>query len=358
MERILGVQSKGQDQLAKQRRAVLDQREADRRRRQRRREEGPDDVEEDLEDDAPLAPVAKVVRMSKVDARANPPRMPSGEPGLDEVLGGGWTKASLYALYGPPGCGKGRLMRLAAALACKHGHVIFASTSDEEDADLVAGHFATATHAGTPYNQLPGARSRLHAIPDANYAEDVCAAVRKLGAVFVVVDSVSSQKVRDPETPRIAHRQQRAALRLYARSARETGATYVVIAHLGDDGRMSGGRYLEHLAKGGVLRVDPMRKRRLRSGHAEPLPDGALFEGLLQLGNRKNRFGAPAKTLYTTEAHGVEPSPEILKPPKDAEEQPSESTKSPVPRRSPGPPVPSPRAKGQTARPQAFRKRR
>jgi circadian clock protein KaiC len=87
--------------------------------------------------------------MSKTSDRpaetAVPPRVSSGAPYLDEILGGGWLRGGLYVIGGPPGSGKTTLANQFCYSVARRGeHALFATLLVETHGRMLL-HLSTMT---------------------------------------------------------------------------------------------------------------------------------------------------------------------------------------------------------------------
>ncbi len=137
---------------------------------------------------------------------ASPPRVSTGVPGLDFILGGGLTPARLYLLEGTPGTGKttfGLKFLMAAAANAESGLYITLSETADELRAVAASHgwsldgieiFELVSDAGL----APEAeQSILHPseIELGETIKAVTAAIERLNPARVIFDSLSEMRL-------------------------------------------------------------------------------------------------------------------------------------------------------------------
>ena len=121
-------------------------------------------------------------------------KVSSGDPALDEILGGGYREGSTVLVSGPTGVGKTTLASLFACAACERGEPVLYVSFEEAAGALVAG----MRNAGVDFG--PHLESKLLRIvstmPEAKGIEehlfDVLTALEEMGARHLVVDAVSA----------------------------------------------------------------------------------------------------------------------------------------------------------------------
>jgi DNA repair protein RadA/Sms len=214
------------------------------------------------------------------------PRVSSGIPGLDRVLGGGLVPASVILLAGEPGIGKSTLLlQLLARLAADGRECLL--VSGEESHGQVAARSRRLGVGGDAVAFAPGRDLRA-----------VLATARERGPFLLAVDSI--QSVRDPSAPQMPGgvAQVRNCTDALVGMAKEEGIAVVMTGHVTKDGDLAGPRALEHA-------VDVV----------------LLFEGDARSGSRvlsggKNRFGAEGESAWFEMApdglHEIDPSGLLL----------------------------------------------
>jgi DNA repair protein RadA/Sms len=207
------------------------------------------------------APVAgaKLQRLSEVDA-AGLPRLGTGIPELDRVLGGGLVPGSVVLLAGEPGVGKSTLaLQLAAGL--EQGPVLYVSGEESPEQIRLRA------------DRLPELPERLAVLAETQL-EALAAPWRELGPALVVVDSVQTLRSDRVESAPGSVSQVRECAAWLAAAAKRQGAALVLVGHVTKDGSIAGPRVLEHL-------VDVVLQFEGDRGHAFRL-----------LRAHKNRFGS------------------------------------------------------------------
>ncbi len=208
-----------------------------------------------------------VVPLVDPDA-AEPPRLSTGLPDLDRVLGGGLVPGSVLLLAGPPGIGKSTLLLQWLAAMADVGHRGLLVSGEESRAQVAS----RARRIGVSVNAVSFAPGRdLHA---------VIAAARAERPTVLAVDSI--QTLRDPEatTQPGGVAQVRGCVDALVELAKTEDVTVVVSGHVTKDGDLAGPRALEH-AVDVVLTFE-----------------GDPRSGLRIVSGGKNRFGAEGETAW------------------------------------------------------------
>lgn len=207
--------------------------------------------------------------LAEVDLHAAGPRA-TGVDELDRVLGGGLVPGSVTLLGGEPGVGKSTLVLQVLMWRARSERVLLVCA--EESARQVR---LRAERLGP----LPPG---LQVLADTDVTS-VPAAVRRIDAAMVVVDSI--QAVSDPAVPGPAGTtsQVRAGAELMVALAKETAVPVVLVGHVTKDGALAGPRLLEH-AVDTVLSVEGDRHHALRTVRATKHRFGATGElGLFEM---------------------------------------------------------------------------
>ncbi|MGE4652449.1 MAG: DNA repair protein RadA [Myxococcota bacterium] len=189
------------------------------------------------------------------------PRLSTGIPELDRVLGGGLVPGSVLLLAGEPGIGKSTLaLQLAAALPGGARVLYVAGEESPEQIRLRADRLPTL-----PVNLVVLAETRVEELADP---------WRELDPAVVLVDSVQTLRTARVESAPGSVAQVRESASLLAAAARAQGAALVLVGHVTKEGAIAGPRVLEHL-------VDVVLQFEGDRGHAFRL-----------LRAHKNRFGS------------------------------------------------------------------
>jgi DNA repair protein RadA/Sms len=186
------------------------------------------------------------------------PRIQTGVPGLDRVLGGGLVPGSVVMLAGPPGIGKSTLVL----------HLLGALVASGTACLLVSGEESRAQVAS---------RARRLRIPVDDVVLDAARATRP---AVLAVDSI--QTLRDPQGTAMPGgvTQVRLCADALVGLAKAEGITVILTGHVTKHGDLAGPRALEH-AVDVVLAFE-----------------GDARSGLRVLSSGKNRFGAEGETAW------------------------------------------------------------
>ncbi|HKB70819.1 MAG TPA: DNA repair protein RadA [Thermoanaerobaculia bacterium] len=221
------------------------------------------------------AAAARAVSITAVGDSAAP-RLATGLPDLDRVLGGGLVPGSVVLIGGEPGIGKSTLL-LQAARACAGAGGKILYVSGEESLRQVR------LRAG----RLGAVAEELFVLGETD-PETAVEEAAALAPSLVVVDSVQSMTSSDLPSPSGSVAQVRNAALVFQRFARAKNVPVVLIGHVTKDGTLAGPKALEHL-------VDTVLS----------------FEGDRSRGRRilramKNRFGAIEEiALYEMTSSGL-----------------------------------------------------
>ena len=172
-------------------------------------------------------------RLREIEASATP-RLATGIPELDRVLGGGLVPGSVVLLGGEPGVGKSTLaLQLAAGLEA-------------------LGPFLYVTGEESP-EQLRLRAQRLPVVPEQAFVlaetrvEALAEPWRSLAPAVVLVDSIQTLATDRVESAPGSVAQVRESAALLAATARSSGAALILIGHVTKEGTLAGPRVLEHL---------------------------------------------------------------------------------------------------------------
>jgi DNA repair protein RadA/Sms len=239
------------------------------------------------------------VPLSGVEA-SDLPRIPTGLPDFDRVLGGGLVPGSVVLVGGEPGIGKSTLLlQVASRLAARLGEVLYVTA--EESARQVK---MRADRLALPAAGLfLLAETSLEAVLEA-------AAGGKYGAV--VVDSIQTVVSEDmPGAAGSVSQVRSAAGRLLA-FAKSSGVPVFLIGHVTKDGTLAGPKALEHLVDAVLsFEGEPFhahRAVRALKNRFGPVHEMGLFEmtagGLLEVSN--------PSSLYLGGGAGTRPGSAVL----------------------------------------------
>ncbi len=204
-------------------------------------------------------PAAQAVPVTAADL-AESPRVATGFPAVDRVLGGGLVPGSLCLLAGEPGIGKSTLLLQVANQIAREGTVLYASA--EESVRQIA---LRARRLGCSHDRL-----LVLAEPS---VEEVLLATQRIAPTLVIADSVQAMvSDRVPAVPGTVT-QVREVASQFATVAKRDGPPVVLVGHVTKEGLVAGPKSLEHL-------VDVVLEFTGSSGHT--------FRSLRAT---KNRFG-------------------------------------------------------------------
>jgi len=176
---------------------------------------------------------AKVSRLRDISGDAAP-RMATGIPELDRVLGGGLVPASVVLIGGEPGVGKSTLALQLAAQMQRKGPFLYVS-GEESPAQI---RLRAERLPDIPEDMLVMAETRV---------EEIAEPWRERDPAVVLVDSIQTLRTDRVESAPGSVAQVRECAALLAATAKAHGAALVLIGHVTKDGQIAGPRVLEHL---------------------------------------------------------------------------------------------------------------
>jgi DNA repair protein RadA/Sms len=162
------------------------------------------------------------------------PRLLTGSPGLDRVLGGGIVPGSLILLGGEPGVGKSTLMLQAAKAFAARGKVLYVSGEESP-------------------SQIKMRAKRL-CMDDDNFfllcEPDLRAAIEAVDEIkpgLVIVDSIQTLYLPELNSIPGSVSQVREVGHLLMRTAKEKGLPVFLVGHVTKEGTLAGPKTLEHI---------------------------------------------------------------------------------------------------------------
>jgi DNA repair protein RadA/Sms len=176
---------------------------------------------------------SKPQRLGEIQADAAP-RLGTGIPELDRVLGGGLVPGSVVLLAGEPGVGKSTLALQIAG-----------STSSDAPILYVTGE-ESAEQLRLRADRLPSFPADLLVLPETQ-VEALAAPWREHGPALVIVDSIQTMRSERVESAPGSVAQVRESAALLAAAAKRQGAALILVGHVTKDGAVAGPRVLEHL---------------------------------------------------------------------------------------------------------------
>ena len=179
------------------------------------------------------SPVPEVQTLESISAE-NAPRVSTGMPEVDRVLGGGIVAGAVCLIGGDPGIGKSTL--LLQVLAAVQGRLPTLYVTGEESLSQVS---LRARRLGLTRMDLPVlAETRVEAILQAM-------AVNAPG--FVVIDSVQTLSSDSLDSAPGSVSQLRECSAQLVRFAKNHGCSIVLVGHVTKEGAIAGPRVLEHM---------------------------------------------------------------------------------------------------------------
>ncbi|GAA5514378.1 DNA repair protein RadA [Deinococcus carri] len=165
--------------------------------------------------------------------RREEPRMPTGIPELDRVLGGGLVAGGVTLIGGEPGIGKSTLLlQVADRLARGGGTVLYVAGEESlEQIRLRADRL--------------GVTAEIQLTRDTR-AEHVAALMAEHKPALCIVDSIQTVTVEGDGTPG-GVAQVREGTALLTRAAKETGTATVLVGHVTKEGTVAGPKVMEHI---------------------------------------------------------------------------------------------------------------
>lgn len=218
---------------------------------------------------------ARPVVLSEVSAEQEP-RLTTGDPELDRVLGGGIVPGSLILLGGEPGIGKSTLL-LQTVLGLRGRRLLYISGEESE-------------------KQIKLRADRLSPVPSdclllcETCLERIFDHLRAVAPEMVVIDSIQTMasEALDPAPGSIT--QVRECATALLKYAKETNVPVVLIGHITKEGSIAGPKVLEHIVDT-VLQFEG---------------DRHYFYRILR--SIKNRFGSTSELgIYEMNAEGLRP---------------------------------------------------
>jgi len=191
---------------------------------------------------------AKPRALAEIDADSLP-RLATGVPELDRVLGGGLVPGSVVLLAGEPGVGKSTLaLQLAAGLS--PSPVLY--VSGEESPEQI--RLRADRMASVPAHLALLSETRV---------ESLAAPWRELAPAALIVDSVQTLRCDRVESAPGSVAQVRECAAMLAAAAKRAGTALVLVGHVTREGTIAGPRVLEHLVDA-VLYFDGDRGQAFR----------------------------------------------------------------------------------------------
>jgi len=182
---------------------------------------------------APLAPTSQLRSLASVEA-LELPRLSTGIPEFDRVLGGGLVAGAVVLIGGDPGIGKSTLLLQALVAMSAQAKVLY--VTGEESAEQVALRARRLGASGASVDLL--AEIRLDIIRSTLTEQKPSVAV---------IDSIQTLYSADLTAAPGSVSQVRECAAQLTRLAKQTGVPIVLIGHVTKDGALAGPRVLEHM---------------------------------------------------------------------------------------------------------------
>jgi DNA repair protein RadA/Sms len=205
------------------------------------------------------------------------PRLMTGMPDVDTVLGGGIVVGSVNLIAGQPGIGKSTLLlQLASAIAQKHT-VLYVSGEE-------SGH-----QVGMRAERLGVQSSKLQ-LATSTSADDIATTVASKEFELVVVDSIQTVAAAGISSAAGSVSQITNSTQLILHAAKQSNTAVVLVGHVTKEGAIAGPKVLEHVVDV-VLQLE-----------------GDRYGGFKVLRAIKNRFGPTSEAgIFEMEGEGMKP---------------------------------------------------
>jgi len=192
----------------------------------------------------------KLTPLSSVGRREEP-RLPSGIPELDRVLGGGLVAGGVTLIGGEPGIGKSTLLLQVADRMAEGGQGVLYVAGEEslEQIRLRADRL--------------GVKNDLQMTRDTR-ADHVAALMAEHRPALCIVDSIQTVQVEGDGAPG-GVAQVREGTSVITRAAKETGTATVLVGHVTKEGTVAGPKVMEHIVDTTVFLESVGQYRLLRS---------------------------------------------------------------------------------------------
>jgi len=216
--------------------------------------------------------------MQSIAAEEAIARMSTGQPDLDDVLGGGILPGGVVLVAGQPGIGKSTLLLQVAAAIGKKEAVLYAS--GEESANQVK---LRAERLGADQQE------RLQFVASTS-ADDIAATIRSGAYRLVIIDSIQTLSLDEITSAPGTVSQITNSSNVIIRAAKEANAAVVLVGHVTKEGSIAGPKVLEHL-------VDVVLQF-----------EGDRYGGFKVVRAVKNRFGSTSEAaIFEMDEQGLKP---------------------------------------------------
>lgn len=240
----------------------------------------------------------KLTPLSSVGRREEP-RVSSGIPELDRVLGGGLVAGGVTLIGGEPGIGKSTLLLQVADRLSQTGSPVL-YVAGEESLEQIR---LRADRLGVTGDILMTRDTR---------AEHIAALMDEHRPALTIVDSIQTAAVESDSGVAGGVAQVREATGLITRAAKETGSSTVLVGHVTKEGTVAGPKVIEHIVDTTVFleSVGPYRLLRSVKNRFGQAGELGVFEmregGLVAVENPSEAFlaerpvGVPGSVIAAT----------------------------------------------------------
>jgi DNA repair protein RadA/Sms len=191
---------------------------------------------------APGRSESKATRLTDVSTEASP-RIRTGNPEFDRVLGGGVVPGSLILLGGEPGAGKSTLLlQIAHNLQAEGQRVLY--ISGEESAQQIkmrAERLGNSTAQGAP-----APTGDIYILSESGL-EQIMASVAEIEPTTIVIDSVQTAFSDTLDSAPGSVSQVRHVASQFLNLAKASNVPVFLIGHVTKDGSIAGPKALEHI---------------------------------------------------------------------------------------------------------------
>lgn len=202
---------------------------------------------------AGAVPAAEFTSLDQLEESVEGPRMSTGIPELDRVLGGGMVEASYIVLSGEPGAGKTTMAsEISLALAAEGKKVAYVSGEE------------SLQQAQMRFNRLKKTeRLPEMMISTERSVERICEAIASVGFDLLVVDSIQTAYSEEGSGDPGSTSQVKLCGHKLMSAAKTYGCSILIIGQVIKDGTIAGPRQLEHLVDA-VLSFEGDRREQYR----------------------------------------------------------------------------------------------
>lgn len=242
-----------------------------------------EEADEESAEDEDLEGLGVVTSTAAASGSEDYPRIPTGMPGVDDLLGGkegkkGIVPGSVVLLGGFPGIGKSTLARQICFNICQ---------SNPGEKILYASGEESAEQIGEALSRLECKHDNFLLLPEKSINK-ICHVAERLGVSVLVIDSVSTVAVDEcskapgsiPQVKAIGHHM--LAWCKGVGDSEGSGIAVIVISHVDKKGNIAGPKALEHHVDVVISFMSPSKRSLMRSLGCEG----------------KNRFGDASKEMY------------------------------------------------------------